>query len=249
MLRIRLTRKGKKRQPSYRVVVADVESPRDGRYVEQIGYFDPMRNPEVVNIEEARALHWLSVGAQPSDAVRRLLKNQGTYDRLKRLRAGEELDALVAEYAGEEYTPAAVEEAAPVVEEVVEAAPEPKVVEEPAVEEAPAVEEVAVVAEEPVVEEVAAVVEAEPAKPDDLKKIEGIGPKVAGLLNDAGIMTYADLAAAEVATISGVLAEAGGVYASMVPDTWPQQAALAEAGNWDELTALQDKLDGGRVAS
>ena len=103
MLRIRLTRKGKKRQPTYRVVVADIESPRDGRYVEQIGHYNPMVDPIVYKINEARALHWLSVGAQPSDAVKRLLDKQGTYDRLARLRAGEELGALVAEFDGTEY--------------------------------------------------------------------------------------------------------------------------------------------------
>lgn len=100
MLRIRLSRTGKKRQPSYRVVVADVESKRDGRIVERIGYYNPLVNPIEYRIEEARALHWLSVGAQPSDAVHRLLEKQGTYGRLARLRGGESLEALVAEYEG-----------------------------------------------------------------------------------------------------------------------------------------------------
>ncbi len=100
MLRIRLSRTGKKRQPSYRVVVADVESKRDGRIVERIGYYNPLANPTEYRIEEARALHWLSVGAQPSDAVRRLLEKQGTYGRLARLHGGEPFDALIAEYEG-----------------------------------------------------------------------------------------------------------------------------------------------------
>ncbi len=100
MLRIRLSRTGKKRQPSYRVVVADVESKRDGRIVERIGYYNPLIDPVDCKIEEARALYWLSVGAQPSDAVRRLLEKQGTYGRLARLHDGESFDALVAEYEG-----------------------------------------------------------------------------------------------------------------------------------------------------
>ena len=112
MLRIRLSRTGKKRQPSYRVVVAEKESKRDGRVIERIGHYNPLPNPAVFDIDEARALHWLSVGAQPSDAVRILLQKQGTFDRLARLHAGESLDSLVAEYRGVEP----VAEAAPVAE-------------------------------------------------------------------------------------------------------------------------------------
>ncbi len=100
MLRIRLSRVGKKRQPSYRVVVADVEARRDGRIVERIGHYNPMVADGEVNINESRALYWLSVGAQPSDAVKQLLKRQGTMSRLNRLRQGESMDALIAEYEG-----------------------------------------------------------------------------------------------------------------------------------------------------
>lgn len=97
MLRIRLRRVGLKRQPSYRIVVADKEAKRDGRYVEIIGFYNPRTEPSTVNIKEDRALHWLSVGAQPSEAVERLLKNNGTLDRLVRLRKGEAMEALVKE--------------------------------------------------------------------------------------------------------------------------------------------------------
>ena len=100
MVRIRLSRTGKKRQASYRVVVADSKSPRDGRVVERIGYYNPMPDPAEYRIDEERALHWLNVGAQPSDAVRRLLEKQGTYDRLTRLQAGESFESLVAEFTG-----------------------------------------------------------------------------------------------------------------------------------------------------
>ena len=110
MLRIRLSRTGKKKQASYRVVVADIESKRDGRVVERIGYYNPRTEPLEFRIKEDRALYWLSVGAQPSDAVRRLLEKQGTIDRLARLRQGEEFEILVAEFEG---TPAlAAEETA-----------------------------------------------------------------------------------------------------------------------------------------
>lgn len=100
MLRIRLARTGKKRQPSYRVVVSDKRARRDGRIVERIGFYNPLPDPIEYRIQEERALHWLSVGAQPSDAVRRLLEKQGTLERLARVHAGESMAAVVAEYEG-----------------------------------------------------------------------------------------------------------------------------------------------------
>lgn len=102
MLRIRLSRTGKKKQASYRVVVADSQAKRDGRVVERIGHYNPRKDPVDYTIDEGRALYWLSVGAQPSDAVNRLLEKQGTIERLGRLRQGESLDSLVAEYTGVE---------------------------------------------------------------------------------------------------------------------------------------------------
>jgi small subunit ribosomal protein S16 len=97
MVRIRLSRVGLKKQPSYRIVVADRESPRDGRHIEIIGHFNPRTEPNTLTLDEGRALYWLSVGAQPSQAVERLLKNLGTLDLLARLRKGETLEALTAE--------------------------------------------------------------------------------------------------------------------------------------------------------
>ena len=81
-------------------------------------------------------------------------------------------------------------------------------------------------------------------KGDDLKKIEGIGPKIASTLVEGGIATFADLAKAKPAEISEIIA---GVRGNHVTDTWPQQAKLAADGKWDELKALQDKLDGGKA--
>jgi small subunit ribosomal protein S16 len=98
MVKIRLRRTGAKKQPHYRVVVADSRSPRDGRHIEVIGHYNPRTEPETVEIKEDRALYWLSKGAQPSDVVSRFLKKQGTLARLTRLKAGEPLDALLAEY-------------------------------------------------------------------------------------------------------------------------------------------------------
>jgi small subunit ribosomal protein S16 len=110
MLRIRLSRTGSKKQPSYRVVVTDIEAKRDGRVVERIGHYNPRREPTEYVIDEDRALYWLSVGAQPSDPVRRLLTQQGTFDRLTRLRKGEARESLVAEYMGVDVVVTAVAE-------------------------------------------------------------------------------------------------------------------------------------------
>ena len=76
MVRIRLRRTGKKGQASYRVVVADKESPRDGRFIETIGHYNPRTKPPTVEIKADRALYWLSQGAQPSNPVARMLKKQ-----------------------------------------------------------------------------------------------------------------------------------------------------------------------------
>lgn len=88
MVRIRLRRVGAKKQPSYRIVVADKDAPRDGRFIENIGYFNPRTEPETVEMDTDRALYWLSVGAQPSEAVARLLKSKGVYAALEASRAG-----------------------------------------------------------------------------------------------------------------------------------------------------------------
>jgi large subunit ribosomal protein L27 len=92
---------------------------------------------------------------------------------------------------------------------------------------------------------VAAEVEKEVVKADDLKKIEGIGPKIAEIFNQAGISSYAELAASPQDKLKEILTEAGSRYASRNPSTWPQQAKLAADGKWNELKELQNKLKGG----
>lgn len=78
MLRIRLSRVGKKGHPAYRIVVAEAKSPRDGAYLEWIGTYDPMQNPPAITLKQDRAQHWLSVGAQASEPVQRILDKMGT---------------------------------------------------------------------------------------------------------------------------------------------------------------------------
>lgn len=99
MLRIRLRREGAKSQPFYRIVVADQEFPRNGRFLEIIGEYNPRTDPSYVKVDEARALNHLKNGAQPSEPVARIFKNLGTLDRLARLHKGEAIDTLVAEAA------------------------------------------------------------------------------------------------------------------------------------------------------
>ncbi len=77
MVKIRLTRKGARNAPFYRVVVADSRSPRDGRFIESLGYYDPTVSPRVVRLNEERARHWLDLGAEPSGTVKSLLRQQG----------------------------------------------------------------------------------------------------------------------------------------------------------------------------
>jgi len=159
MVRIRLRRVGRKKQPSYRIVVADSRSPRDGRYIEIIGFYNPRTQPATMTIKEDRALYWLSTGAQPSDPVRRILDKLGTLGRFERLKQGEALEALVAEaeqqfaevgtpsprtaYAAHEIQrpakPAAQAEAQaqPAAVAEAEAVEEPEVVEEPGAAEEP----------------------------------------------------------------------------------------------------------------
>lgn len=81
MVKIRLMRMGMKGAPSYRVVIADARSPRDGRIIENIGWYNPLTEPSTIKIDAERAKHWLSVGAQPSDSVRSLLERAGIVER------------------------------------------------------------------------------------------------------------------------------------------------------------------------
>ncbi|HEY7136772.1 MAG TPA: 30S ribosomal protein S16 [Acidimicrobiia bacterium] len=82
-VKIRLMRVGKKKQPSYRVVVADGRSPRDGRYIEIIGQYGPRQEPSLVQIDDERALAWLRQGAQPTEQVQKLLVTTGVWERFK----------------------------------------------------------------------------------------------------------------------------------------------------------------------
>jgi small subunit ribosomal protein S16 len=89
VIKLRLRRMGAKKRPSYRIVAADSRSKRDGRIIEQIGFYDPLTEPATVTLNEERAAYWLSVGAQPTETVHILLRNQGLLpdDRAERAAA------------------------------------------------------------------------------------------------------------------------------------------------------------------
>ena len=87
-VKIRLKRMGAHKNPFYRIVVADSRSPRDGRYIEIVGTYNPVANPAVVEINEELALKWLSTGAKPSDTVRNLFSNQGIMEKFHNQKSG-----------------------------------------------------------------------------------------------------------------------------------------------------------------
>lgn len=86
MVKIRLRRMGAKKRPFYRVVVADSRSPRDGRYIEELGYYDPTKEPAVIKIDEDKAVAWINKGAQPTDTARSLLKKTGVLHKVHELK-------------------------------------------------------------------------------------------------------------------------------------------------------------------
>jgi small subunit ribosomal protein S16 len=149
--RIRLRRMGSNKRPFFRVVVADQRSPRDGRFIENIGKYHPLEDPSVIEIDQDRALHWLRVGAQPSNQVRNLMHKVGIWDEFVKERPSAALEpakqrspkAKLSKKAKQKAEAAAAEpEAVPAAEPEVEDADAAEAVESvdvsPAAEEAPA---------------------------------------------------------------------------------------------------------------
>ena len=133
MVKIRLRRTGAKKQPHYRVVVTDSRSPRDGKFIEILGHYNPRTEPPTVEIDAERALYWLSVGAQPSEAVKRMLDKMGIMAQVPAVRKGDKsLDEILAELELAKAAEAALKE-----EPAEEEAPEEETLEAEAEEEAP----------------------------------------------------------------------------------------------------------------
>jgi small subunit ribosomal protein S16 len=146
-VKMRLMRMGKKKTPSYRVVVVDGRAPRDGRYIEQIGRYDPQQDPSLVEIDNEKAASWLSKGAQPTEAVEKLLNISGAMNTMK-VRTGK-IHTVGSTRPAAEEAANGTEEPAPApaaVDEPVANRPEPA---DESVTETPA-------ADEPVAEEIAA---------------------------------------------------------------------------------------------
>ncbi len=99
MVRIRLRRMGLKGQPSYRIVAADKENARDGRFLEILGHYNPRTDPSTLVVQEDRIYHWMKNGAQPTESVEQIFKSAGILDRFDRFKKGEAVETLVAEGA------------------------------------------------------------------------------------------------------------------------------------------------------
>lgn len=100
MVRVRLRRVGSRHQASYRIVAAEKETARNGRFLEILGEYNPRTEPATIKVREDRLFHWLEHGAQPSESVVRVLRPVGAWDRWLRYRKGESLETLLAEGAG-----------------------------------------------------------------------------------------------------------------------------------------------------
>lgn len=88
-VKIRLKRMGAKKAPFYRIIVADSRSPRDGRFIEKLGTYNPLTNPATIDVEEEATLNWLSKGAQPTNTVRNILSKAGIMEKFHKMRKGE----------------------------------------------------------------------------------------------------------------------------------------------------------------
>ena len=123
-VKIRLTRLGKKKQPTYRVVVMDSRKPRDGKYIEQLGFYDPKQEPSIVEIDNERALYWLRTGAQPTERAQKLLEISGAWTQFRVAKGdihtigGDEPEAAPTSKSAAVEEPSAVVDTEAVVEEV-----------------------------------------------------------------------------------------------------------------------------------
>jgi small subunit ribosomal protein S16 len=108
MVRIRFRRIGLKGQPSYRIIAADKEAPRDGRFLEILGFYNPRTEPSTLTVKEDRVYHWMKNGALPTESVEQVFKGAGVLDRFERFKKGESVETLLkeaAEAAGKRVAP------------------------------------------------------------------------------------------------------------------------------------------------
>ena len=137
MVKLRLMRMGKKKQPFYRVVAADSRSPRNGRFIEIVGTYDPRQEPSAIQIDNEKVVAWLRKGAQPTERVEKLIRISGAWDDFKGLPAGTSVPAPPPPKAAK-AAPAPAEAAAAAAPAPVAEAPAVEPAEEPAADESPA---------------------------------------------------------------------------------------------------------------
>lgn len=232
---------GKNAEVDDKLTFKVIEFNRDDKriLVSHTRYLDDIRREADTQVREERR-------QERQDTTRRVQRTQArvepttlgdmdVFSQLKEQLAGNEGEAEAKAPVVEEKKEEPKAEAPVADEKAEEVAEAPKA---EVKEETPAAEEATETVEEKK--------EESESESDDLKKIEGIGPKTMTILNDAGVMSFADLAALEADKIREILAEAGSRYKTMDPTTWPEQSQLAADGKWDELKSLQDELDGGR---
>lgn len=129
-VKLRLRRMGKKKQPIYKIVVADARSPRDGKFIEAVGLYNPLTNPHTVEIKDERALYWLGVGAQPTSTVKSLLRQKGLILKMELGKKGlttEQVNTEMEKWANNKSAKIVIKKEKKAVEAVVEPAAEPVV--------------------------------------------------------------------------------------------------------------------------
>jgi small subunit ribosomal protein S16 len=170
-VKLRLRRQGRRKAPHYAIVAADSRAPRDGRYIEKLGFYNPLTDPAQVYVDHEAALKWLGVGAQPTNTVRSLLRHTGVtvkFALIKQGKSEDEMERIYGRWRSEKDAKKKKKvisvdvngnalEPVPESAKPVKAAPAPVVEEAPAVEETPAAEEAPAVEETPVAEEAPAV--------------------------------------------------------------------------------------------
>jgi len=240
MVRIRLRRVGAKKQPSYRVVVADQRSPRDGRFIETIGHYDPRTDPPSVVIHEDRALYWISVGAVPSGPVQRFFDKLDLSAKLKKVRGGAAIEEVAAPRHVPE-PPVKEQPAAPSRASSAKAKPAAAAA-EPEVETAASVEPEAEVVAEVAAETVTEAAEADETFAEAAEATVAQAADAVEAATEAGAEAVADTLEAA----SEAMGDAADAARSLVDAGLPTRIANSlEAAGVNSLDALRELADKG----
>ena len=242
MVKIRLRRVGAKKKPTYRVVVADSRSPRNGRFIENIGHYNPRTDPPTVVIKEDRALYWLSVGAQPSEAVNRFFNKLDLHSKVEKVHGGSKIADLVdtPAPAKKESAPKKAKKKAAEVKEAVEEKVED--VKEAAAEKVEEAKEAAADAKEAVAEK------AEDAKEAVAEKVEEV-KEAASDAKDAAAEKVEDAKEAVAEKVEDVKEAAAEVKEAAAEKVEAVKEAVADMVDGDDAGDIASLGLSGRVAS